>query len=79
MMQTTTDPRAWARALRARHRACERLTVTQIAMYRTALAQDERRAAAINAQPFDLPPVALPMPPAVELPPVDAYGQESQP
>jgi hypothetical protein len=32
------DPRAWAHALKARHEAGERLSMTQIDMYRSALA-----------------------------------------
>ncbi|HXD04436.1 MAG TPA: hypothetical protein VN680_00175 [Burkholderiaceae bacterium] len=73
----STDKRAWARQLRERHLAGERLTHAQVAAYEAALGQDERRAAAMTAQPFDLPPVAPPMPPAVELPPVDAYAHEA--
>jgi hypothetical protein len=67
--------KAWAYALRDRHEAGEQLTPAQVAMYRRALAQDAIRSAAINAQPFDLPPPAPPMPPALDLPPVDAYEE----
>lgn len=73
--RTPPSPRAWACSLRDRHEAGARLTSWQIAAYRSVLDHDDRRAAAATAQPFDLPPVAPPMP-TVELPPVDAYGQE---
>jgi hypothetical protein len=63
----------WAYDLRDRHRAGARLTPAQVTAFSAVLDRVERPLQDA-AGSFDMPLVPLPMPPALDLPPIDAYA-----